>query len=63
MVKLDSTLIKEGLLGALIFSGVERTVRLFGSTSSPSSRDTTLRYQLELIFITLFAAIVLFNSI
>jgi hypothetical protein len=53
----------EVILGALIFFGVDRLVRLFGTGIDHEFNKEHCRCQIELLIITIIVIIVLFNTL
>jgi hypothetical protein len=53
----------EVILGALIFFGIDRLVRLFGTGTDHEFNKEHFRCQIELLIITCIAVVILFNSL
>lgn len=53
----------EVIIGALIFFGVDRLIRLFGTGIDYEFNKEHFRCQIELLIITLIAIFVIFNTL
>jgi hypothetical protein len=60
--KMFNKKIKEMILGALLFYGIDRTIRLMGSSIDIHFEKEHAKCQIELIIIIFLAVIILFNT-